>query len=351
MFFATAGFLATPAIAVGPFTYDIDQDQSQLDLTANGEIFGGAVILEEQFTDAFPTSYSGTIEATFPSGPGPGGSISFPGGSSAAANLLQVPGIFPFLPPNNAQVTPGIGGTGGTAPANYGLTFSAPVNIELPAIPLPPDILGGIELNLGTISSIDINLALRDVVWDINSNLPPGGMPIDGSSQFDPIGNVGLTLSSGFADVNAALVLTQTGGDPLTNFVAAGAVSLALNSLVAAVPELGLTVSGPAFLSPDVFVGFGTRLDLTPGLLLPNGATDLATVTYDPLDGSSTLTLPVDLSLPDLGIPGIVDIDLGFSGQLVAAGVVTVPEPASGSLFLFVSVGFINAQVRRRRSA
>ncbi len=338
-----ATWLVTSAVAIGPPTnYTINQNFSQIDLTASGDIFGGAVSLEEQFPSS-PTTYTGTIVAEFPLGPWPGGSISFPGGSAAAANNLKG-GVLN----TDRQVAPGSGGTGGADPANYGLTFSAPVDLLLPDIPLPPE-LGGITLSLGTLTSVDLNLALRDVIWDINSNLVDGERPIDVNHQFDasgtPLAGVGLTLVSGFADVNAALVLTQD------SFINAGILELALGTLAGQVPELGLSISRPGFFSPDVLVGFGTRLDLTPGLWLPNGATDLATVTYDPLTGSSTLTLPVELAVPDLGIPGILDLDLGFSGQLVATGVVTVPEPSTLIPLAVIATGCFSVRRGRQLSA
>lgn len=111
-------------------------------------------------------------------------------------------------------------------------------------------------------------------------------------------------------------------------------------------------VSRPNFFSSEVLVGIGTRLDLSgiPNILtLPNGASDPGTLTYDALTGASTLTLPIEITLPELGIPEeILDLDLGFSGQLVASGTVTIPEPTGISLLACAAVGMLSL---RRRSA
>lgn len=326
----------------GQFEYTIDQNQSQLNLTASGDVFGGALEVSEQHPNS-PTRYDGTINASFPNTPRPGGSIRFQGGGSANGQTLRG-GFFN----SELDVTPGIGGSGNGDPANYGIDFSLPLNnpIALPDIPLPAE-LGGITLSLGELSSVQLSLALRDVAWDIVHNVPGGKSALDASGQFDASQGIQLGLVGGFADINGALVLTQE------NLIAAGLLELGLNTLAGALPDLGLTVSRPNIFSSDVLIGIGTRIDLgglAGNLLLPNGATDPATLTFDELTGASTLTLPVDISLQDFGLPPeLIDLELGFSGQFVATSTVAVPEPASTIWLLAMSVGIAGVRSRRHR--
>lgn len=334
--------MAAPAVAA-PYTYNIIQNQSQLNLTAAGSVLGGVINVEEQFENA-PTRYNGTVVADFPAGPGPGGSITFPGGSAAAADTLR--GLF------NIQlgVSPGIGGGGGSDPANYGLILNAPIDIDLPAIPLP-DPIG--EIDLGVIDSVQIDIALREVTWDITTALLETEKAIDASGEFDASGGIGsgiqLGLASGFIDLSGSLVFRQ---DNVGSYLATLA---ALNALVLAVPDLGLSVDGNPdgnIFTTEVGLGIGTRLDLSgiPDILtLPNGATDPGSVSYNPVTGASTLELPVDITLPDLGIPAdLLDLDLNFSGQLVATAF--VPEPSSMTLAFFGMIGCAYFGFRRRKA-
>jgi hypothetical protein len=337
---ASATLITASASAVGPITYDINPNLSQLNLTAAGSVLGGALVVTEQHANS-PTRYDGTVEVSFPNGPwSNSASISFPGGSSMEAQNLRG-GFF------NSQlnVTPGVGGSGSGAPANYGLNLTAPLDIALPDLPL-----NGVNISLGTLSGVQLSLALRDVVWDVQTNTP-GGSPIGINDQFDASGGAGvqLSLAGGFADLAGSLVLRQS------NAFAAAALQLALGALVSQAPQLGLTVSRPNLFSPDVLVGIGTRVDLSTlggNLALPNGTTTPGTLTWNELTGASTLTLPIDISLGDFGLPAdIIDIDLGFNGKIVATGVVVIPEPASGTFLAFAAIGLVGTQVRRRRSA
>jgi len=344
--FATLA-IGSKAIAQIPATYTIDETLSELNLTASGSVLGGGLLVTEQHAHT-PTTYDGTIKVEFPSSPfaSPGGAISFPGGSTATANNLQ--GSFLGFP-LDLDVSPDVGGMGGSGPANYGVNFEVPLGgIALPDIPI-----GDTTISLGSLDSVAMGLALRDVVWDINTNLLNGEVPIGAGGQFDASGTIGsgvqLGITSGFADLNAALVLD------LGNPVAAGGLELALGGLLGGIPELDfIDVSRDNFLSSEVDVSIGTRLDLTgiPDILtLPNGTSDPGTITYDDLTGASTLTLPVEISLPDFGIPTeILDLDLSFSGQLVANGTVTIPEPSSVSLLAISAVGCASLR-RRRRTA
>lgn len=301
--------LAAPAMGEGTHTYTIDIDESQISLTAAGSVLGGVLDVSEQEEGPI-TAYDGSLLVQFPNGPGPGGSISFPGGSTATADVMYG---YVWIWPYPHQISPAIGGGAGTDPANYGVTMTAEVGIEIPPIPYPDP---NNPLELGTFEAVQIDVALRDMVFDINS-WPPA-IDIDGSSQFDASGEIAagvqLGLSSGFADISGAMVLKQD------NIITWGIALVALNAVVALVPDLGLTVEGH-ILDQTIDIGIGTRIDLSaiPDILtLPNGALDPGLVDFDPVSQTCTLTLPVSLVLPDLGIPPeIFDLDLNLDGQLV----------------------------------
>jgi len=308
------------------FTYTITKSQSQLNLTATGTVFGGTLTVSEQFPDP-PTPYLGSLRVTYPGGVFPGGSIHFPGGSAAEADVMR--GGLLNLP---RQVAPGVGGGGGTAPANYGLTMTAPVGYEIPPIPYPDP---NNPINIGTLQSVQITMALRDLVLDVNSDSPMG---LDATSKFDATGTT-VGVVSGFADINTALVLHQQN---LTSYL----VNLAiLVGLQLAYPDLGLTVTGN-ILQLNINVGFGTRVDLSTMsdfLSMPNTTTLLGQVAFNPVSQFSTLTLPISLNLPDFGLPTwILDLNLHLDGQLVATA--TLPEPTT-----LVLLGLPLAGVLRRR--
>lgn len=339
-----AGLIVTPTFAAGPFSYNINPNQSNLNLTATGNLFGGALTISEQFPNDL-TRYDGSIEVQFGSLLSSSPTIAFPGGSSAEGQVLR--GGFLNLP---RSVTPGIGGSGSGAPANYGLNFTAPLDIALPDI--PGELTGGIPISLGTLGGIQLSLALRDVVWDIQTNTP-GGLAINGSNQFDA-SDVQIGLIGGFADLAGSLILSQD------NVLVAVALEAALNLLAGSLPDLGLTISRPNIFSSDVLIGIGTRVDLSGlagNLQLPNGAINPGLVTLDSISNpgfiNSTLTLPIDISLGDFGLPAaIIDLDLGFNGQFVAtASFEVVPEPGTGSLLAVAAIGFFGVRPRRRTNA
>ncbi|MBN1347346.1 MAG: hypothetical protein JXQ73_31945 [Phycisphaerae bacterium] len=305
--FAIACLLAVPAMGQTTYTYTIQKSGSQINLTASGSFLGGVLDVEEQQTNPV-TKYDGSLLAQFPDGPFPGGSISFPGGSTAVGDVMR--GLFSIPYP----ISPAIGGGAGTDPANYGIRLTAEVGLEIPPIPFPDP---NTPLELGTFQSVQIDIALRDMVFDVSSSPPPIG--IDGSSQFDASGEllqgVQVGLASGFADINGALVLKQD------NILSWGAALLALQGVVALVPDLGLSVEGH-LLSLTIDIGIGTRIDLSAipdVLMLPNGTLEPGLVDFNPVSKKVTLTLPVSIVLPELGIPTeIFDLDLNLDGQLVA---------------------------------
>jgi hypothetical protein len=332
---ATATLLAAPALAAN--TYTITQNQSQLNLTAGGTILGNTLTVTEQQANA-TTKYNGTVQVGFNGSPAPSGAIDFPGGSAASAvnptGFLNIP----------LQFTPGVGGGAGTAAANYGVNIAAPIGIQIPSFTIPVNGTD-VTLNVGTLQSFTMSMAVRDLDLDVTSGftgIGPGGV-------FDA-NATSIGIVAGFADLNGSLVFDQS------NIIDTLAVAAALNLLAGAAPNLGLTVS-TNLLNSTVSLGIGTRIDLASlaGASLPNQATTDGTVSFVNLATPSTLVLPVDITLPSLealGLPPeILDLQLSLAGQLRATGlIVDVPEPSSVVLGA-MAVSSLALVIRRRRRA
>jgi hypothetical protein len=318
-------------------TYNIVQNQSQISLTASGTAFGGQLTVTEQQASAI-TRYNTTIVADVTNG-GP----NFIGGGQAKA--VNPTGAF------NIPLTyqPNINGAAGSAPANYGVTLSAPVAFDIPAFTIPPEIIAQFPflpstLDLGVLSSIVTRVALRDVALDINSagQIPEVGTVFDANqTSIDVVG--------GFADINIAARLTQP------NILQKAAIQLLLGSLQSSLPQLGITVSSPSFFSLDIDLGFGFRTDLSLLPSVPNTALADGTITgLDGPPGPSTLILPVAFSLDDtltsaLGpLASVLDLNLtfDFAGSLRATA--TVPE-ASSFVMMGVAASAAGLVVARRR--
>ncbi len=336
---AAAALLAMPARAAN--TYNITQNQSQLNLTAGGSILGSTLTVTEQQANAI-TRYNGTLAVGFSNdalGPVPGSAINFPGGSAASAvnptGFLNIP----------LQYSPNVNGAAGTAAANYGVNINAPIGIEIPSFTIPIEGVD-ITLSLGSLQSFNMSLAIRDLDLDVTGN----GTPIGAGGVFDA-NATSISIATGFADLNGALVFDQA------NFVDTLAVAAALNLLAGAVPDLGLTVS-TNLINSTVSLGIGTRIDLATlgGVSLPNTAAADGTVSPGSLITQSTLVLPVEIALPSLeeiGLPTeILDLQLSLAGQLRATGFITeVPEPSSLVLGALAASGLAVVIRRRRRSA
>lgn len=331
-------FSESAALAT-PITFTLinpSGNQSRLDLLANVDFLGGALTAEPQVPPgtgtqgSLSTTYNGTIQTVLTQS-----SMNLPGGSAAAAN--NVTGLF-GLP---LQLQPGVGGAAGTAPGDYGVKLTAPVNLPLPPIDLSAFGLG--TLNLGTLQSVDVNIALRDVELDLITNMAtPLNPGFTLPQQFDASDiDIGI---SGNADIGVAAVLKAPDlGTYLINI-------LALQGLAALVPpEFNLSVVGNIF-NQTISIGsaFGTTL---PSTLANNSGAGLGTL--EQIGGNFRLTIPVDFNfVPDLPpeLALILQADLGLQGQLVAQAPfqVVIPEPSSWVLSA-LAIGGVGLFIRRRR--
>lgn len=312
--------------------YTINSAQSQINLNASGSAFGGALTVTEQHP-TLVTRYSGTIGTdSAPSG------TSFVDGGAASALNMRTGGFLNL----EAQVTPNVNGGAGTAPANYGLKLDAPVEYDLPEFDL--SFLGLGMVDLGVLQSVQMNVAVRDLVLDFTSPMLSGVSNYSGT--FDPT-ETSVVIDQGYADITASLVLRQP--DLLTKL----AIQTTLTLLAGSFPDLGIVVSTPGFLSLDILVGLGTRIDLSGIASIPNTATTQGTLNtvWNPMGNDiSTLVLPVEFAgLSGLGLPPeLLDLTFNFSGTLRATAV--VPEASSLVMAGAAFVGMGGLALRRRRT-
>lgn len=314
-FLALLTFVVAPLRAADALTFTIQPTPSTISLVADVSVLGGALTSSAQCTGCLTTRYDGTIQTTTTGL----SSIRFDGGGAADARqqlgVLNIP----------RAIAPGVGGAAGTAPADYGVTFSAPIGTVLPPITIPN--VG--TLNLGTLQSIDVKVAARNVVLDVTSTsfLPVAAGAFDASQT-----NV---LLSGNLDISTLLVLRAPDlTSYFTNLVALGALALA-------VPDLGLIISGN-LLTRDISIGLGFGVPLT-AVPLANAATAGSLTAVGNL---ATLTLPIDVSATPSNITGVFGLDIGLQGNLVATA--TIPEPTTALLLCLGLAGL--ARMGRARA-
>lgn len=333
--------LQAATVRAVPVSFALTSSQSTITLNVkNANIFGTPVSVVEQATGSLTSKYNGTL-ATDINGSG----ISFPGGSTASANTLK--GLFNIEVP----LAPGVGGSGASAPADYGVQLNAPIGITIPPIDL--SFLGLGTLNLGTFKSAVLNTALRDVSLDVLSSgyIPRSGVP--NNTVFDST-QVALSMS-GNADVALGAVLHEDNlGVYLIDLVGLQGLASLIN---AQVPNL-LTVTGNIFTN-DITISLGTRLPFS-GVQVPNLDASLGKLTT--IAGNKLqLTVPVNFdAIPDLSSLGafsgflgdLLNLNLSLSGQLVGTVSRTglmIPEPASVVTFGIGVLALAGFALRRYR--
>ncbi len=314
------------------YIYQLTQSQSEIDLQVSGTALGGGLTVSEQNPNA-RTRYSGNVETNFHAGFGANSRISFPGGGSA--NAINPTGLFnlPF------QYSPGINGGSGTAPANYGVNLTAPVDIVLPPITIPD--FGTIDF--GTISQVNFRVALRETQLSVSST---SQIPIDPVTREFDASLLSINVNQSFGDLNGSLRFSQSS---FGNWLAVGAALVALQT---ALPDLGITTSA-SLLTLSYDVGFGTRIDLS-GVSLANSPTASGIVTYNDITEASNLTIPINADFADIDF-GLGTLSLKLSGQLrgnaTIPNIYHVPEPSALLLVGIVSLGGLTHRRRSRLSA
>jgi hypothetical protein len=306
-------------------------NQSKIDIAATAQISGTTLTEGPQFAPgglngngSETTLYNQTASNT-PSNIATNlglFSIGFPGGGIAnAANTSGLLGSF--------ALAPGVGGASGTAPGDYGMLFTSPQDIVVPPIDVTSlNIPGLTTLNLGTLTGINLNVALRSFALDFNSGIlgmsGGGGYP----AHFDPT-QVNVALA-GTADMSLTATLKQ---DNITDFLATGAALIALQS---ALSGQGISITETAnLLQLSYQVGFGFTAPV-PATSVP----DLR------------LTLPVKFDFqPVVPAPfnSLITPNFTMSGQLIGqAAYQVVPEP-SAIVVVLSGLASVAAMVWRRR--
>lgn len=310
-------------------------NQSRINMTASGSLFGGALTVEPQVAPggfnglgSLTTLYGGTIQTNLTQQ-----WLGLPGGSAAAAATTK--GSLN----QNLALTPNVGGTTGTGPGNYGVRLFAPFEYDLPSIPVQ-----GVEIDLGKVTGVNLNVALRNVVLDISGSntqlLPYSALP----QTFDASG-IDISMT-GNADISLTAALKQD------NILAYFANLVVLQGLASSQPALGLTIAGN-LATTTINIGLATTVAI-PATSIENlgaGSGSLAQV-----GPNYRLTLPVNINLSDIAgdLSALLDLQLGFNGQLVAEApyqAVSVPEPSSLVLGAIAASSLALVIRRRRRSA
>ncbi len=320
-------------------------NQSRLDLVATAELAGGQLTSSPQIA---PGGFNGLgSQSTLYNDTGNGSKlatnvtqqwISFQDTHGAIArNAVGTLG-------NNLPIGPGVGGVSGTAPADYGVVFSSPQDIVIPPIDLTPLGLSG-TLNLGTLTSIDAKVALRDVVVDVVSGSIPLLPNATHPQTFDASQlQIGI---SGTADILLGATVKQGG---LLDYLAAGVALTALQSTLSG-QGIDLTIVNNGFGQLSYTIGFGLTTPL-PTTLAVNDEATLGTLEH--IGGNLRLTVPVNFDLvPSTPVDILFTAEYGLSGKLIGQTpfvVVEVPEPSTLVMGVLGSAALGLVVARRRRA-
>jgi hypothetical protein len=327
-----------------PLTFTVfnpsGSNQSRLDLVASANLAGGQLTSNPQLAagglnglGSMSTLYNDTGNGSTLAANLTQNSIAFNNtGGAIARNATGLLG-------NNLAIGPGVGGVSGTAAADYGVVFSNPQNVVIPPIDLTPFGVAT-TLNLGTLTSIDAKVALRDIVVDVVSgsvSLTPGGLD---ASQLQ----IGIT---GTADILLGATVKQAN---IIDYLATGVALAALQPVLSG-QGVNLTVVNNGFSQLSYTIGFGLSTAL-PTTLATNDDASLGTLEH--IGSNLRVTVPVKFDVvPVTPVDMLFSASYGLSGKLIAQTpfvAVEVPEPSSIVLGLLGTASLGLVALRRRRS-
>jgi hypothetical protein len=269
--------------------------------------------------------------------------ILFPGNSTAVA--LNTRGLFSDL-----ALRPNVGGTAGTAPGNYGVKFTSPQDVVIPPIDITAlNIPGLTTLNLGTLRAIDLNIAMRNTVIDIDSGyiplLPNGTYPQTFNST-----PLNISISGTTDMLLSAFLVPPSAGD----FLATGAALIALQQALAG-QGIAITVQAVLFPTAGYNVGFGFSTPLNATSVVND---DASQGTLEHISSNLRMTVPIKFEVVPTTLPAPLDTlltaQLGLSGKLIGQTpfvTVNVPEPSSVVLGALGLGSLAVVAMRRRRTA
>lgn len=264
-------------------------------------------------------------------------SIDFPGGSTAVASNAR--GLLGDL-----AMSPNVGGTSGTAPANYGVKFTSPQSTPIPPIDLTPFGINA-TLNLGTVTSLDWTIAFRNIVIDVTS----AELPLaPGATYPQSLDSSQLNIEvAGTADSLFGATVKQAS---IADYLATGIALAALQPTLAA-QGITLTIVNNGFLQQSYTIGFGTTTPLPP-TSVANADTSLGLLEH--VGSNLRLTLPVKFDIVPSSLPAPFDTLLtahfGLSGKLIGqTPYVSVEIPEPGTMALLLAVATTAYSMRRPR--
>ncbi len=340
-----AGLLASTVAVATPLQFTLfnasSASQSRLNLEASAQFAGAALTATPQLAPgglnglgSLSTLYNDTGNGSRLAGEVTQAGIRFDdSGGAVARNAVGAFG-------NNLAIAPGVGATSGTAPANYGVKFSAPQNIPIPPIDLTP--LGvSATLNLGTLTSFDAKVALRNVVVDAVGSVPLSAFG-GGPQAFDATSlQVGI---SGTADLLIGATAKQAS---FADYLAAGLALTTLQSSLAG-QGVNLTIQNNGFLALSYTLGLGLSTDLPA---IPSGNDGAGAGRLEQVGNTLRLTLPLSFEFaPTTPVDFLFSARYALNGTFIGQSpfvAVEVPEPASGLMAALGTLALF-AVLRRR---
>jgi len=272
--------------------------------------------------------------------------IKFQGGSTAVANNTR--GLFSDLQlkPGPPNVNTGVLAAQG--PGDYGLKVTTPQSIVIP--PIDGTLLGlpaGTMLNLGTLTSIDLNVALRDISIDVTHAAAIPLSPFASYPQTFDASTLGINIT-GTSDTLLNVVLKQ---DDIVTWFALG---LALPTLKTTLAAQGINlITSQSFSGFTTSLGFGFSTPL-PATTFSNSGAGLGTLEHILSPNKLRLTVPVNFAIPLSTLPAplntLVTGNLALNGKLISETNFTVVETPEPSTMVLAGLGvFAMLAVRRRK--
>ncbi|MCA9168930.1 MAG: hypothetical protein KDB23_14750 [Planctomycetales bacterium] len=268
----------------------IDLSLSRIDISPRLTLFGDSLAATPQFAGSLSTSVTGLLNATVPTD---GGSLSIADTPPIAATLLDNP------------VSPRVNGAVGQEPGNLAGTIIA-TNRPVGTIDIPD--LGSI--NIGTLESVQADVALRDVTL---TNQLAGPLPLS-NGGFDLSGQTVLVTTN--ADIRGQMVLrADTQADYIQNLAFLNVASNTTDMITSVAGSCSVLELLTGCSTRRITVGFATRYSVIDEPLANAASAGTLNVDADTLQ----MTLPIDVEFDNPALEGVLEFGFSASGQVVVA--------------------------------